>query len=820
MRKFGLLFMSFLVATAGFAQQISGNVKDQQGKAISGSTVSLLSAKDSSVVKLAVSNNDGHYSFNPIKQGKYIVGITHVGYARSYSPAFEFSGSGDSNAPDLQLNKLAAELKGVTVTSKKPIVEVKADRTILNVEGTINATGNDALELLRKSPGVTVDKDDNISLSGKNGVQVYIDGKPTPLSGTDLANYLKSLQSTQIESIELITNPSAKYEAAGNAGIINIRLKKNKTFGFNGSVNAGWNISTYPKYNSSIALNYRYKKINVFGNYNYSKIKNQNKFNLFRTTSADSSFDQHSVMLNQNESHGFKAGIDYYATRRSTFGVMVNGNLSDTRFNNISKTDIAYIPSKQVDRLLVADNSSKGSRDNVNFNLNYRFVDTSGHELNVDADYGFYNGKNNQFQPNNTYDASGSTLKLTEIYNTLTPYEIDIYSIKTDYEQNFKKGRLGYGGKISYVKTDNTFQRFFQSGSGSIEDNHNNFHYTENINAGYVNYNRQFKGVMVQAGVRVENTHSKGHSVGFRYDYNSGTKIPIDSLLDRNYTNPFPSAAITFNKNPMKQWSLTYSRRIDRPSYQNLNPFEFNLDKYTFQRGNPNLQPQYTNSFGVTHIYKYKLTTTLNYSHVSDVFTTIPKSEGTKAFITNENLASQNIVSLNVSYPFQYKWYSLFFNLNSYYSHFKGSAPSYNVDVDVFSFNLYAQQTFKFSKTTTGELSGFFTAPSVWQGAFKTHSLGSLDIGLQQVLFKGKVSVKGSVTDVLHTFHFTATNSSTSQDIRVNGGWESRQFRLNLNYRFGSNQVKQARQRKTSLEEESQRTQGGGGLGGSQQQQR
>jgi hypothetical protein len=811
MRKFGLLLMSFLVAAAGFAQQISGNVKDQQGKALSGSTVSLLNAKDSSVNKLAVSNNDGHFSFNPIKQGKYLVSVSHVGYAKGYSPVFEFSGAGETNVPAMELGKAAAELKGVTVSSKKPMVEVKADRTILNVEGTINATGSDALELLRKAPGVTIDKDDNLSLSGKNGVQVYIDGRQTPLTGADLASYLKSLQSTQIESIEIITNPSAKYEAAGNAGIINIRLKKNKAYGFNGSVNAGWNIATYPKYNTGANLNYRYKKVNIFGNFNYNKNKNENIFNLYRTTDADSSFDQHSVMTNRSENKGFKAGIDYFATRKSTFGIMANGNFSDTRFNNTSKTDIAYMPSKIVDRLLIADNSSEGNRENVNFNLNYRFADTSGHELNVDADYGFYNGKSNQHQPNDIYDSNGG-LKEQEVYNTLTPYEIDIYSLKADYEQKFKKGRLGYGGKVSYVTNDNTFQRFFETSSGSLEDNHNNFDYTENINAGYVNYNRQFKGVMLQAGVRLENTHSKGHSVGFRYDYSTGNKITIDSLLDRDYTNLFPSGSVTFNKNPMKQWSLSFSRRIDRPSYQNLNPFEFNLDKYTFQRGNPNLQPQYTNSVGITNIYKYKLTTTLNYSHVTDVFTTIPKSEGTKAFITNENLANQDIVSLNVSYPFQYKWYSLFFNINSYYSHYKGTIPDYSVDVEVFSFNTYAQQTFKLGKTTTAELSGFYTAPSIWQGAFKTKGLGSLDVGVQQTLFKGKVTAKGTVTDIFKTFHWSAVNQATGQDIHVNGHWESRQFRLNLTYRFGSNQVKQARQRKTSLEEESQRTQGGGGL--------
>jgi len=813
MRKLISFFIGgcLLISTAN-AQKVSGVIKDQQGKGLDKSTVSLLRAKDSSVVKLAVTADDGHFSINVVQSGNYLVSATHVGFVRMYSKVFEVSGAGEMNLADLALTRATGELKTVTVTTTKPMVEVKADKTILNVEGTINATGNDALELLRKAPGVTIDKDDNISLSGKNGVQIYIDGKPAPLTGTDLSNYLKSIQSSQIESIELITNPSAKYEAAGNAGIINIRLKKNKSFGLNGSVNAGWNIATYPKYNGGIALNYRNKKINLFGNYNYNNNKNQNHFHLYRTTSVDSTFDQHSVMTNENESHGFKAGIDYYADRKNTFGIMVNGNLSDNTSNNTSITDIADMTTKKTDRLLIANNTSNGSRHNINFNANYRFADTSGHELNVDADYGFYNNNNRQFQPNNTYNANGTTLITSETYLTLTPADIDIYSLKADYEQNYKKGKLGFGGKVSYVTTNSIFQKFI-SAPTTREDNYNNFDYKENINALYVNYNRQLKGVMFQAGLRVENTHSKGHSIGFRYDYPTGTNIPIDSLLDRHYTDPFPSASLTFNKNPMKQWSLSYSRRIDRPSYQNLNPFEFNLDKYTFQRGNPNLQPQYTNSFGITNIYKYKLTTTLNYSHVNDVFAIIPRSEGTRAFITNENVAKQDIVSLNVSYPFQYKWYSLFFNINSYYSSYKGEAADYHVDVNVFSFNLYAQQTFKLGKKTTGEMSGFYTAPSIWQGAFKSKGLGSIDMGIQQNILKGKGTVKATVTDVFNTLHFAGTNNSTGQTIKVDGGWESRQFRVNFNYRFGRNQVKAARQRKLGTEEENQRTQGGGGIG-------
>jgi hypothetical protein len=195
------------------------------------------------------------------------------------------------------------------------------------------------------------------------------------------------------------------------------------------------------------------------------------------------------------------------------------------------------------------------------------------------------------------------------------------------------------------------------------------------------------------------------------------------------------------------------------------------------------------------------------------VFSTIPKFESSKAFITSENVATQNIVSLNVSMPFQYKWYSVFFNVNTYYSHFKGEAKDYHVDVTIYSFNLYAQQTFKLAKNTTAELSGYYTSPSVWQGAFKTNALGGLDVGVQQVILKGKGNLKASVTDIFRTYPWSATNKTSGQIMNVNGSYESRQFRLNFSYRFGSNLVKQARQRKTSIEEESKRTESSGGIG-------
>jgi hypothetical protein len=816
MRNVIVLFMALLLTGFVHAQTISGNVKDDQGKNAAGASVALKKARDSSVVKLGITNAEGRYEFAGIHPGKYFINVSHVGFTSFTTPAFEVSGGGYS-VPDAALTKASGNLKEVVVTSRKPIIEVKADKIVMNVEGSINAVGQDALELLRKSPGVMVDKDDNLSLSGKNGVQVYIDGRPTPLSGKDLSDYLKTIQSSSIESIELITNPSAKYEAAGNAGIINIKLKKNKSFGTNGSVNAGYNIGTYPKYNGGFSLNHRNAHINAFGNYTYNDNKNESNISLYRKQ-LDTLFNQNSVITSRSKTHNFKAGMDYFLNKKTTVGVMVNGNISDNDIGNYSHTPISYVPDDKLQKILVADNSSKSKRDNINGNLNYRYADTSGHELNMDADYGWYRIRSNQMQPNYYYDPTGSHITDSNVYNMIAPTDINIYSFKTDYEQNFKKGRLGLGGKISYVTSDNDFDSYhvlheiknLDSGAS------NRFNYKENINAIYANYNRTFKGgFVVQAGLRVENTNSKGHSNGYKW---TNGYVSYDSVFERHYTDLFPSAGITYNKNPMKQWSLNYSKRIDRPAYQDLNPFEFRLDEYTFQKGNTQLRPQYTNSIGLTYMYKYKLTTTLNYSHVKDVFTQlVDTADRSKAFLTKKNLATQDITSLNISYPFQYKWYSVFGNLNAYYSKFKADfGTGRTVNLDVYAFNFYAQNSFRLGKGWTGELSGWYTSPSIWQGTFKTRPIWSVDGGIQKTVLQGKGTVKAAVSDIFKTLHWSSTSDFAGQHLEAKGGFESRQFKLSFTYRFGSNEVKAARQRKTGADDENQRVgnQGGGLNGG------
>ncbi|MBN9379365.1 MAG: TonB-dependent receptor [Chitinophagaceae bacterium] len=813
MRTLTLLLISCLTCALVRAQQINGTSQDDQGRPLAGSSIALKKSKDSSVVKLGVSNASGKYEFKDIPAGNYFINISHVGYTPQNTATFAVSGEGTTNAPVISLIKAAADLKEVVITSRKPVVEVKADKIVLNVEGSVNAVGQDALELLRKSPGVTVDKDNNLSVSGKNGVQVFIDGRPTPLSGTDLAEYLKTIQSSSIESIEIISNPSAKYEAAGNAGIINIRLKKNKSFGTNGTVNAGYGVGIYSKYNAGFSLNHRDKNINVFGNYSYNDNPSQWHLSLYRKQ-LDTLFNQYSVTKSTTHTHNFKAGMDYFVSKKSTLGVIVSGTYADPGNQVSSSTPITYIPTGELYRTLNANNSSKGRRDNTNFNMNYRYADTSGHELNVDADYGLYRITNDQLQPNIYTYPKDPGRKDSNIYEMLSPSKIDIYSLKSDYEQNFAKGRLGLGFKASYVTTSNDFEQYTIRHLVKVKDtlHSNDFDYKENINAVYANYNRTLKGWVFQAGLRVENTNIKGTSTG--YSSTGGGFVTYDSTFKRNYTNFFPSGAVTYNKNPMKQWTLSYSRRIDRPAYQDLNPFEFKLDEYTFQKGNTELRPQYTNSIGLTYMYKFKLTTTLNYSHVKDVFTMlVDTTELSKSFISKKNLATQDITSLNISYPFQYKWYSVFANVNTYYSLYKANfGKGRTVDANVFACNVYAQQTARFAKVWTGEISGFFTSPSLWQGTFKTKSIWSVDAGLSRTLLKGNATVKASVSDIFATLRWTSTSEFAGQYVRASGGFESRQFKLNFTYRFGNTQVKAARQRKTGDEDESKRvgTQGGG----------
>ena len=814
-QKLSIITTMLTIALTTNAQQITGKLFSSQNKALANKTISLLKAADSSIVKIELTNNSGGFTFNKIATNNYLIFIDDKGLEKKYFAPFTFTDDINKDIGTLTINILEKN-QDVVVTARKPLIEVRADKMILNVENSINNVGSDALELLRKSPGVIVDKDDNLSLSGKNGVAVYIDGKPSPLTGTDLAAFLKGLQSSQIESIEIIKNPSAKYDAAGNAGIINIKLKKNKTIGTNGSVNAGYMQGIFPKYMAGLNLNHRTKTANWFGNINANLSRNESNFNLYRLV-QDSIFDQKNLQTSRNKSVGYKLGADFYVNKKSTLGFVVNGdNDKNSNYSN-SSTPITYKPTGVSNKTLLANNNSTGNNSNINFNGNYRYTDTAGKELSIDLDYGNYNILTNQNQPNIYINPTTGVLINQIVYNMVPNTKINLASIKADYEQNVNGGRLGLGIKTSLVATKNQFDRFNVFTSLKILDTlrSNDFNYNENINAAYINYNKQLKkGWLYQVGLRAEHTNSKGTSTGYKY---TNKYVVYDSTFTRNYLNFFPSAAITYNKNPASQWTMSYSRRIDRPAYQDLNPFEFKLDEYTFQKGNTTLRPQYTNSISVSNTYKYMLTTSLEYSHVNDVFTQLVDTiDVSKSFISKQNLATQNSLSLNIGRPLMFGKFSGYINFNSNYNKFKANfGAGRTIAVEALQLNLFADNSYKLNKTTTAQLSGWVAGPGIWQGTFKSKAMGGFDIGFNKALLHNKANLKITLTDVMRTMRWSGTSNFAGQLLTASGNWESRQLRLNFTYRFGSTQIKAAKERKSSSETEKNRIKsGGGGLGG------
>ena len=808
MRK-ATIFTIAVLLTTGFktiAQQntkITGSITDNNNKPLQSVSVSLLKALDSSLVKVGISGGDGKYEISTKQTGKFILNFSVVGFETIFSELFTLKNEPIFIIKSISLKQVANKLQDVTVAAKKPLIEVKADKTVFNVEASINATGSNAYELLQKSPGVTIDNNDNISMKGKNGVRVYVDGKMTQLDNKDLAAFLKSINSNDVEAIEMISNPSAKYDASGNAGILNIRLKKNKKFGTNGSANVGLVQGVTPKGNGSLALNYRNKKVNLFSNISAQIGRYQNKMSLFRIQ-RDSVYDQNTLNHSNEKSTTLKVGGDYFINDKNTIGIMATTNFGDNRWLSEGSTPIYYKPTGKFVKKLQSSNNVPGSRTNANFNLNYRYADTSGTEINFDGDYGLFRGTGRSYQPNNYYN-NFNNLLYSIINSNYTPTEIDIRTAKIDVEQKLGKGKMGYGVKTSFVTTKNTFDFFNNDAYGlpvKVLSQSSKFKYKENVNAAYVNYQQQLNVKWsLQVGLRAEQTNSEG--ILSRED---GIVQP-DNRVKRTYLDYFPSSAITWNLHKNHTLNLTFSRRIDRPTYQDLNPFENKLDELTYEKGNAFLRPQYTNNIELTHTFKGIVNTSVSYSHVKDYATIVTDTIKNATYIQQQNLATQDIIGANIgsSTPIN-KWWSGYANIWFSYQKFNGVAGGKTLKVSIPLYGAYLQQTFKLGKDYTAELSGWFNGPSIWGATWRNKPQGGLDIGLQKLLMQKKLTVKIQATDILRTATpWRAISDFGGVYIKAQGTWESQTFRTSLSYRFGSNNITTSRDRKTGLESESKR---------------
>ncbi|HUR31943.1 MAG TPA: TonB-dependent receptor, partial [Saprospiraceae bacterium] len=338
MKKFETLLVTlFFSITSLLAQNaetgIKGRIVDENSEPIGFATLTLFNQADSTMIKAGYSEENGSFLFSHLHPGKYYMNVSMVGYDTYIVNSIDVEENNTTQLNQIAMSLFTTELGEVVVSSTRPIIEVKPDKTVFNIEGSTNSIGNNALELLRKAPGVVVDNNERLMLVGKTGVKVYIDGRQSILSGDDLANYLKTLQSTQIEAIEIITQPSSRYEAEGNAGIINIRLIRDKSIGTNANLSLGYNQSIHGRFNGNVHINNRTKKTNIFGNYNYSNGEGSN-WNLFTRTTPDLYIDQENNGTNSWINHSVRAGLDLNTGKNATFGVLFDGFMNEDESKN------------------------------------------------------------------------------------------------------------------------------------------------------------------------------------------------------------------------------------------------------------------------------------------------------------------------------------------------------------------------------------------------------------------------------------------------------------------------------------------------------
>ncbi len=813
--KKGTFLALLLVGLSLFAQSqtlsISGKIIDSAGAPIEAATVNLLNAADSSLVKIELSDASGSFEFSSIKAGQFLLSVSTLGYEKYLGSPFPV----DETTPKIQLPPLSLkgtsiDLKAVTVTAKKPFIERRADRTIVNVESSILATGSTALDILERSPGVVVNQNDAISLRGRSGVIVMIDGKPNPMSGADLSNFLRTLPSNSIDRIELITNPSAKYDAAGNAGIIDIRLKKDKNLGTNGSFSSNYGQGVYPKAGVGLTLNHRNKKVNVFGSYNYNFRRGMNDLRLYRTFYDNDvrtgAYDQRNYLTIPYNTHTSRAGADFFPNKKTVLGVVASGTLN--HFNPLAQNTSAVEGQEaEVVSYFGTSNRSKDRWFSWAANANFKHsINEKGHELTADLDFAEYGNQTEQLFTTLYSGLNGEQILPDYLLFGDLQGNLKIRSLKADYALPLPgKAKLEAGVKASIVDADNELQFFDQSVPGtSVYDStiSNHFIYQENINAAYLNYSQEWAKFSVQAGLRAENTNAEG------------TQLVNGENFDRHYTNLFPSLFLNYKFSEQYETGLNFSRRLDRPSYQQLNPFKKFLDPSTYSAGNPYLNPQFTWAAEWSQTFWQKLNISLAASRTIDNITQVIAPVGGVDRVTiqtDSNLTTVDYVSITANYNFDItEWWSTINNFNAWRGQYSGNLANTTLSDGNLVAHIFTTHNFKFNKGWTAELNFNYKTREIY-GFMDLNPMWGLGAGIQKTMFDRRATLKLAVTDIFWQNLPSATIRFNDYVETFEVFRETRVATLSFNYRFGNKDVQQARRRQGGAEDEKRRAGSGQG---------
>eukprot|EP01133_Synstelium_polycarpum_P004841 gene4841-5628_t len=798
-RLLSYLFFILLFPLVATAQKmvLNGIIYDQQGKILDMATLSL--SKDGNLLN-TIRSEKGLFRFEDLNAGNYLLLVSSIGYENQ---RLQLSLPADPLKIIMKTSSTA--LKEVVIDKQRPVIERKADRVIFNLENSISANGISAWDALNKTPGVQTTFDGNIKAYNK-GVLVYLDDRPIRLSGEDLGNYLKSLPSEQISSIEVIPNPPSRYDAQG-AAVINIVSRKIKAQGINVNLNSAYTQSRYGSYTSGTNFNYRKDKLNIYGGYSFGDSKKQQteaEYIIFSTPSNYAYWDNNKQGARARVSSNYKAGIDYNLSSNQVVGLLFGGfNGKGNRTNQIG-TQIYNDHHILPDSTLTTNNQTHNTTSQYSFNLNYKAkLDTLGQSLNIDLDYIPYRSSSNQAVNSSTRFSDGSASVTPYQISTYSKQRINIWSGKTDYSYVFnQKWSLEAGLKYSSITTHNRFDFFNAVGPAPIQDNSKSdeFEYSENTAAAYMSFKGKTGKWNIEGGLRAEQTRTVGNS------------IALNMVNKNNYFKIFPTLFLTYALDKDHEFNSNYSYRIDRPGYSRLNPFKYYTSPYTYLEGNPALQPAFIHNIELGYTYKQLYNFSLFYRESNGYFSNITVQDNiNKIFYdTQRNLDKSLESGFYLSLPYHpADWWEMNNFVQGSYKQEKSGYLQSSYDYHTLGLYLNSSQAFVLDKEKgiKAEVSAWYSTPGI-QGIYKLARTFDLSAGLRKTVLNKQGTIRLAVNDIFYGNAFRINVDYLNQR---NGFYEkndTRSVSLSFSYKLGKNKITETRKRNTSADEEKKRTGG------------
>ncbi|NEU09243.1 TonB-dependent receptor [Flavihumibacter sp. R14] len=783
---------------------LRGLVENQEQKPLEGSVISLTRSSDSSIVKFEVSDKSGVFQFNSLKKDSYLLRITCVGYKTQFVGPVNYTSAGPGiDVGRIRLQRDLIDLKEVSIVDKKSFIELKPGKVVLNVSSSILAAGNSAYDIMKTAPGVQMDAEDNIRLNGKTNVLIVINGKQTFMERDAVLDILKSTLSNEIEEIELISNPSSKFDAAGSGAVINIKTKKNKNFGANGSLTGMAGISDNPRdtdpnkrFNSGLNLNFRSRTLNLFGSYNYADVPVSRDISIDRRidNALQTNINVDYESLSRRLSDVYRLGADLTLVPDHVIGFMVNGSTNDLRINKRNNSDI--VNRGVLDSTIRTSSGQNRGLSTQVFNFNYKGrLGKRGGDISFDWDIINYERTSTELLTNEFFDAANNPYRESLLFKNSSPSGYNVQSLRIDYTVALsKKGRLELGVQGSKVKGDSHLDFGRQISADFYPDDRftNHFLIDEQITAGYANYNFDFRSSSLVLGLRAENTRSEG------------TSVIRDETNSRSYFNFFPNLQFsqTLDKDNTLLFSL--SRRITRPGYDNLTPFVAYLDQYSYRSGNPLINPEFSNIAEITHVYKSKFSSTLRAKLTNDLIQEISEQDD----VTHVN----TVISRNIDHHYFYglefnapvellSWWNVNLNLQTMYERYVTSSVTGSFKNISPSLIFSAIQSFNLTGNLSAEINSKYESPTVY-GIYSYKAAYNVDAAVSQSLLKNKATLRFRVSDIFNTSANQYSSNYRNLNLHSREKRDSRIAQLSFSYLFGRQTVKGARKRNTGSENE------------------